>query len=157
MSDDPKDEDKTKRYLKLVSSVKIDNEFENMRKRDSPHMIVQPIPLVHRDVLERLIRMNQNYKTSLQHAINLNKKINLLSLFNKIDYTQTWGKQSSSFDVETSFTWLDWRILELITSDAVFSVENVDREQALQLCFNIWPKGRGVLHMLVRGSKSEDD
>ena len=58
MSDDPNDEDKTKRYLKLVSSVKIDNEFENMRKRDSPHMIVQPIPLVHRDVLERLIRMN---------------------------------------------------------------------------------------------------
>ena len=51
-------------------------------------MIVQPIPLVHRDVLERLIRMNQNYKTSMQHAINLgDNKLNLLSLINKIDYT----------------------------------------------------------------------
>ena len=59
------------RKLKLVSSVKIDNEFENMRRRDSPHMIMQPIPLEHRDVLERLIRMNQNYKMSIQHAINL--------------------------------------------------------------------------------------
>ena len=60
---DPDDKDPSKRFLKLVSSVKIDNEFENMRKRDSPHMIAEPIPLVHRDVLERLIRMNQNYKT----------------------------------------------------------------------------------------------
>jgi len=53
------------RKLKLVSSVKIDNEFENIDKRDSPHMIMQPLPLEHEDVLERLIRMNQSYKTSI--------------------------------------------------------------------------------------------
>ena len=37
---DPKDESMDARYLKLVSSVKIDNEYENMRRRDSPHMIM---------------------------------------------------------------------------------------------------------------------
>ena len=39
-STDPKDENIDARYLKLVSSVKIDNEYENMRRRDSPHMIM---------------------------------------------------------------------------------------------------------------------
>ena len=62
---DPTDKDISARYLKLVSSVKIDNGYENMRERNSPHMIMEPLPLEARDVLERLIRMNQDYKTSL--------------------------------------------------------------------------------------------
>jgi len=74
VSSDPNDMDKKARRLVLTSSVKIDNEFENMRKQDSPHMILQPLPLEHEDVLERLIRMNQNYKSSLQHAINMGDK-----------------------------------------------------------------------------------
>lgn len=80
---------------------------------------------------------------------------NLLEKINKIDFMQTWGRQGSSFDVECSFTWLDWRILELINSHSYFSIENIDTEQALQLCFNIWPKGRGVLHQLVLGGQAE--
>ena len=71
VTSDPKSNDISTRYLKLVSSVKIDNEYENMRERNSPHMIMQPAPLEHRDVLERLVRMNQEYKCSLLHAINL--------------------------------------------------------------------------------------
>ena len=55
---DPDDKDIDARYLKLQSSAKIDNEFENMTQRDSPHMISQPLPLMHEDVLERLIRIN---------------------------------------------------------------------------------------------------
>jgi len=38
-SSDPSDKDPSLRYLKLRSSVKIDNEYENMTRRDSPHMI----------------------------------------------------------------------------------------------------------------------
>lgn len=38
-STDPSDQDPTKRYLKLLSAVKIDNEFENMKQLDSPHMM----------------------------------------------------------------------------------------------------------------------
>ena len=62
---DLKSKKKSTRKLKLVSSVKIDNEFENLDKRDSPHMIMQPLPLEHEDVLELLIRMNQSYNTSI--------------------------------------------------------------------------------------------
>ena len=64
-SNHPAKNNKNTRYLQLVSSVKIDNEYENMRRRNSPHMIIEPIPLESRDVLERLIRMNQDYKISL--------------------------------------------------------------------------------------------
>ena len=38
-STDPRDNDLDSRYLELISSVKIDNEYENMARRDSPHMI----------------------------------------------------------------------------------------------------------------------
>ena len=65
ITDDLESKDMSTRKLTLVSSVKIDNEFENLDKRDSPHMIMQPLPLEHEDVLERLIRMNQSYKTSI--------------------------------------------------------------------------------------------
>ena len=54
-------------------------------------MIMEPIPLEPRDVLERLIRVNQEYKTSLQHAINLGQPFNVLEKINKIDYLQAWG------------------------------------------------------------------
>ena len=37
---DPKDQSVEARYLKLISSVKIDNEFENMRRRESPQIII---------------------------------------------------------------------------------------------------------------------
>ena len=44
-STDESDNDPTKRYLKLLSAVKIDNEFENMKKMDSPHMMDHPVCL----------------------------------------------------------------------------------------------------------------
>ena len=67
---DPKDENIDARYLKLVSSVKLDNEYENMTKMDSPHMMDHPVSLQSRDVLERLIRTNQHYKVKLCHALS---------------------------------------------------------------------------------------
>ena len=69
-STDPSDSDPTKRYLKLLSAVKIDNEYENMTKMDSPHMMDHPVSLQSRDVLERLIRTNQHYKVKLCHALS---------------------------------------------------------------------------------------
>lgn len=44
--------------VRLISTVKIDNLFENSYKRDSPHLLLQPTAHKSRDVLERLIRMN---------------------------------------------------------------------------------------------------
>ena len=64
-STDPTDQDKSQRYLKLISSVKIDNLHVNTQNLDSPHLFFEPETLATEDVLERLIRQNQSYKTGL--------------------------------------------------------------------------------------------
>ena len=67
---DKNDRDINLRYLKLLSVVKVDNLHENQLKMDSPHLLSDRLPLEDRDVLERLIRINQSYKTELSHALN---------------------------------------------------------------------------------------
>ena len=74
------------------------------------------------------------------------QNFNLLERIYNIDYMQSWGKTVSSFDIQLSFTWLDWRIIEQIIHDESFDLANVETEQKIQLCFNIMPLGRGVLH-----------
>ena len=78
------------RYLKLISAVKIDNQHLNMDKIDAPHLIDQPTRLAPRDVLERLIRLNQNYKLATQHALNLGREkmpnFDIRNCINRIDY-----------------------------------------------------------------------
>ena len=71
---DPEDKDPSARYLKLLSAVKVDNQHMNMDRLDSNHFLVDKSILEPRDVLDRLIRMNQDYKTSLQHALNTGDK-----------------------------------------------------------------------------------
>lgn len=146
------DKDIESRYLKLLSAVKVDNQHENMTKLDSNHFLSDKVSLEPRDVLDRLIRMSQEYKTSLQHAINTGDKSHqILEKINKIDYSQSWEEQNSGFDIELAFTWLNWRIMDLVISDPNFDLENTDKEQQLELCFNILPRGRGILHQLALG------
>lgn len=59
------------RYIRLMSAVKIDNLITNINKRDSNHLMWDPMVLPARDLLERLMRKNQAYKSAVQHAINL--------------------------------------------------------------------------------------
>ena len=154
---DPKDEDINARYLELVSAVKIDNEHKNFYRLDSNHFLDQPVELLSNDILERLIRTNQQYKVGLQHALNLkDKSFSLLTKIFGIDYLQKWGDQQSTFDIELSFTWLSWRIVEQIVGETDFNINNIDALFKLQLCVNIWPKGRGVLHKLALGGANED-
>ena len=126
-NDDPNDEFRKDRYLQLLSVVKIDNQHENMVEIDSPHLLMERCFLEARDVLERLIRMSQNYKTTLFHALATeDKKFNILEQINKIDYSQDWNSQYSNFDVEMCFTWLDWRIADLVTQKENFDLKRVD-------------------------------
>lgn len=149
-STDPNDSDVDARYLKLLSVVKVDNLHENIAQLDSNHYFTDRAFLEPRDVLERLIRTNQEYKTSLQHALNTgNKRHNILEKINKIDFSQPWEEHNSSFDVELSFTWLNWRVSDLVISDPNFDLQFTDKEQQVELCFNILPKGRGILHKLA--------
>lgn len=64
-STDPLDLDPKQRYLKMISVSKFDNLHTNMYKLNSVHLHHQPFTLQPRDVLERLIRVSQSYKTSL--------------------------------------------------------------------------------------------
>ena len=41
--------------------------------------------------------------------------------------------------------------MDLVISDPNFDLENTDKEQQLELCFNILPRGRGILHKLALG------
>ena len=127
---DPLDKDESKRYLKLLSCVKIDNLHENIDQLNSSHIHDDRHPLEDEMVLPRLIRMNQAYKTNLTHALNRKNADNnfmLLPLINKIDFTQPWTDPNSSFDIENSFTWLDWRIIDRVEDPEVdFYIDDID-------------------------------
>ena len=100
--------------------------------------------------------MNQDYKCSMNHALNTgNKDFNLLEKINKIDYMMNWGHHSSTFVIELSFTWLDWRICDVVNSAQDFNVGCIDEEQQVQLCFNLFPEGRGILHFLAMGQTDQ--
>ena len=73
-SSDKLDRDIKQRYLKLLSCVKVDNLHENQIRLDSPHLLSHRTILEDDDVLERLIRVNQSYKTELSHALNTGNK-----------------------------------------------------------------------------------
>ena len=61
----PEDTDFDSRYLELISVVKVDNLHENVTELHSPHMLSDVKHLNEKQVLERLIRVNQSYKTNL--------------------------------------------------------------------------------------------
>ena len=118
--------------LILRSTVKIDNLFENSHQRDSPHLLLQPLVFANRDVLDRLMRMNQDYKRYVQHSLaQENKRSKILTKISKIDYLQEWSDTYSKFDIELSFTWLDWRIMELEINDDTFDIHDVEDEQKI--------------------------
>ena len=61
--------------------------------------------------------MNQKYKSGLLHAMNLgvkvykekmNKSFGILNLINTVDYCQSIDARNAKFDVELSYTLLDW-------------------------------------------------
>jgi len=55
---DTTDQDPNKRYLRLISAVKVDNLRENTQALDSPHLLTERSVVEDSKVLERLIRVN---------------------------------------------------------------------------------------------------
>jgi len=56
-----------------------------------------------------------------------------------------------------SFTLLDWVILKRIFSQKDFKLDVVDKEQRLQLCFNIFPACKTALHLIEKASRQKLD
>ena len=118
----------------------------------SGHFIKDPCVLKCTEITERLIRRNQAYKVNLAHAKfythDKNKKYNLLENIFSIDYLQPWDDVLARFDTEVTFTLLNWRIIDKLVADSSFDLENTDVELQRDLCFNILPFGRTILHKL---------
>ena len=85
--------------------------------------------------------MNQAYKTNLSHAINIARipknqatdedliqEFDILQQFNRMDFSQPWNKQNSTFECELSFTWLDWRIADTLDAAPDFQITDIDEE-----------------------------
>jgi hypothetical protein len=58
-----------------------------------------------------------------------------------------------------NFTILDWQIIERLTNsfDNGFTIESLDNTRILQLCFNILPGVKTVLHQLVEARANLKD
>ena len=81
--------------------------------------------------------MNQHYKTELIHAKTIGKdtikekldrEFNILHQITNIDYLQEWGAKRSNFDVENSFSILDWIISEKVVADKTYHLDEVEAE-----------------------------
>ena len=67
----------------------------------------------------------------------------------EVDYNLGTGGESNAFIAELSFTALDWIILDKIQGKKPFTLKDIDDEQQLQLCFNIFPGCKTILHKLA--------
>ena len=99
----------------MLSAVKVDNMHMNMEKLDSGHVFHDQLAIENYSVLERLIRQSQFYKVGVSHALNThNDNLRIRNLINRVDYLQNMKEKDSSFNVELSYTMLDWRTMDLL-------------------------------------------
>ena len=110
--------------------------------------------------------MNQHYKTELIHAKTigtdtikekLDREFNIVHQITNIDYLQEWGAKRSNFDVENSFSILDWIISEKVVADKTYYLDEVEAEQRAELVFNIFPQGNGLIHLFSMQESMNDD
>ena len=74
----------------------------------------------------------------------------------EVDYTIDDSVEDNPFTAELGFTLLDWIILDKIRGNKPFTISDVDHEGQLQLCFNIFPKGKTFLHKLAGKPEEEE-
>ena len=113
--------------LRVISYAKIDN-YQLM---SSIHNIREESSIGEKNVLRRLIRREQRYKTNLIHEMKW-KGINLKpteadSRPNVVDYAcEDWNATGAKFVPELSFTILNWKIIERVLSRDRFDLQDVD-------------------------------
>ena len=142
--------------LDILSISKIDN-FKSDTFND-PHVILDPLPLEVSEVFERLLRISNQQKVHIDHMKwyttnepeEAHKKKNyLVEKLYSVDYSEDWVGEESLFMAQLSFTMLDWLIMDRMVKHPDFQVENIDQEQTLRICFNIFPKSQTLLHKLA--------
>ena len=66
-----------------------------------------------------------------------------------IDYLQDWQSWSSAFQIERSFSWIDFKVAELITTTSYLTFSMLPRSAQTRLITNIFPQGNTLLSMLT--------
>ena len=130
--------------FKLFSFTKVDNQKQDIDSLNPVHAFLDPVPLGLNEVFLRLLRKSQNQKIWLDQFKQLSPKNHvpqderLKKLFT-VDYSKIPDTLNNAFVAEVSFTVLDWLILDKSRKSSEFTIKDVDDDQQMQLCFNIWP------------------
>ena len=140
-----------------MSIVKIDN----LKDKFDPHFFIDPEKYNHSEILLRLMRRCQIYKSWLVHGPLLNLLIEkdenlcpttIMKPFHCIDYSEPWGGVQSTFLSEQSFTILDWLIANKLIrgKNSQFDIKSFPAQAVMRLAFNIFPGGETILHKIVQ-------
>ena len=137
--------------------VDIEDNFKELRSGSVPyfnlamqnkfkHFYYERSSFTYGDILNRLIRKYQAYRTTV--VVENKTKIDEIydELFN-VDYFIDNGKDK--FVAETSFTYLHWKLVDLINQDAKFDLSTIHKSQIKRLMLNIFPKCKNALHEFV--------
>lgn len=123
------------KLMKVVAFAKQDNlTIERVTPKMHKHFILEKDWVDDSEVLTRLVRRCQSYKSAIEFAkydLTLKefsprmryREPNLLSFLYRTDHSAT------SFQAEASFTLLDWIIAERVLNDALFDFNDIDRSQ----------------------------
>lgn len=146
--------------IKVVAYCKLDN-YKIEKQSQHKHAIIEASSIDPKQVQDRMFNRCQLIKAATElmkyheKVSNLNDRAaqdqvyKTYSQIYNVEYNQPWDGVTSKFVAETSFTILDWFIIDQLKSNPNFTIDNVDALQQLQLCFNVFPGRKTVLHHLV--------
>ena len=67
-----------------------------------------------------------------------------------LDFTQPMHDPMSTFQIDKTFSWLDWRIGETMLLNEKENFDSLQSEDQLRMCLNIFPCGSSFMEMIVK-------
>ena len=86
------------------------------------HLFVDPYPLPKQDIALRIFDRMEAYLLSMNRRASLpagerDYYPKVFAELQAIDYSQNWSSSISSFSINRSFTWLDWKQAEQVDTN----------------------------------------
>jgi len=127
------------------------------------HLLLQPsFGMLKADIFSRIFSRMSTFKLEMSLRKNLkitdpNRPLYYPEVYKplcSIDYSQSITNPLSTFQLDRSFTLIDWKFAELIESRIDFI--DLETEEQLRLMFCVFPQGNSILQMLATTSKAQD-
>ena len=113
------------------------------------------------DIQDRIFHRMDRFKVAMAYrSMNfIDKGLNyvqseVLHELQAIDYSQKWEDASASFELDKSFTWIDWKRAEMITDETDLCFLDLQEDEQVRLMFNVFPMGATLLSMLAFNTKT---